>query len=204
MHFVKFHPEVTSFLLSRGKRKYSSLGMRLLWKYIKKLFSGIPFNFTVFSSCNYGVQWAYVIPLYLSVYLSIYLSIYPSTIRKNASSWICLDRFSWYLDIMIIRWRDNRGVQEFGVKDHVRVIWSRRSNMLKTILRLHDSIDFDETWVKRSLAGGSFGVFRKFWSEAVLGSLGVAFDHWVFNLLKTAAKVNVSVSHMISAWVNTV
>ena len=34
MHFVKFHPEVASCLLSRGKRKYAPLGMRLLWKYI--------------------------------------------------------------------------------------------------------------------------------------------------------------------------
>ena len=30
MHFVKFHPEVASCLLSRGKRKYVPLGMRLL------------------------------------------------------------------------------------------------------------------------------------------------------------------------------
>ena len=29
MHFVKFHPEVASCLLSRGKRKYAPLGMRL-------------------------------------------------------------------------------------------------------------------------------------------------------------------------------
>ena len=34
MHFVKFHPEVASCLLSRGKREYAPLGMRLLWKYI--------------------------------------------------------------------------------------------------------------------------------------------------------------------------
>ena len=34
MHFVKFHPEVASCLLSRGKRMYAPLGMRLLWKYI--------------------------------------------------------------------------------------------------------------------------------------------------------------------------
>ena len=26
MHFVKFHPEVASCLLSRGKRKYAPLG----------------------------------------------------------------------------------------------------------------------------------------------------------------------------------
>ena len=38
MHFVKFHPEVASCLLSRGKRKYAPLGMRLLWKYIKNYF----------------------------------------------------------------------------------------------------------------------------------------------------------------------
>ena len=34
MHFVKFHPEVASCLLSRDKRKYAPLGMSLLWKYI--------------------------------------------------------------------------------------------------------------------------------------------------------------------------
>ena len=38
MHFVTFHPEVASCLLSRGKRKYAPLGMRLLWKYIKNYF----------------------------------------------------------------------------------------------------------------------------------------------------------------------
>ena len=38
MHFVKFHPEVASCLLSRGKRKYARLGMRLLWKYIRNYF----------------------------------------------------------------------------------------------------------------------------------------------------------------------
>ena len=38
MHFVKFHPEVASCLLSRGKRKYEPLGMRLLWKYIRNYF----------------------------------------------------------------------------------------------------------------------------------------------------------------------
>ena len=38
MHFVKFHPEVSSCLLSRGKRKYAPLGMRLLWKYIRNYF----------------------------------------------------------------------------------------------------------------------------------------------------------------------
>ena len=38
MHFVKFRPEVASCLLSRGKRKYAPLGMRLLWKYIRNYF----------------------------------------------------------------------------------------------------------------------------------------------------------------------
>ena len=38
MHFVKFHPEVASCLLSRGKRMYAPLGMRLLWKYIRNYF----------------------------------------------------------------------------------------------------------------------------------------------------------------------
>ena len=38
MHFVKFHPEVASCLLSRGKREYAPLGMRLIWKYIRNYF----------------------------------------------------------------------------------------------------------------------------------------------------------------------
>ena len=39
MYFVKFHPEVASCLLSRGKKKkYAPLGMRLLWKYIRNYF----------------------------------------------------------------------------------------------------------------------------------------------------------------------
>ena len=38
MHFVKFHPEVVSCLLSRGKRKYAPLGMRLLWKNLRNYF----------------------------------------------------------------------------------------------------------------------------------------------------------------------
>ena len=38
MHFVKFHPEVASCLLSRGKRKYAPLGMRVIWKYIRNYF----------------------------------------------------------------------------------------------------------------------------------------------------------------------
>ena len=38
MHFVKFHLEVASRLLSRNKRKYAPLGMRLLWKYIRNYF----------------------------------------------------------------------------------------------------------------------------------------------------------------------
>ena len=38
MHFVKFQPEVASCLLTRGKRNYVPLGMRLLWKYIRNYF----------------------------------------------------------------------------------------------------------------------------------------------------------------------
>ena len=148
----------------------------------------------IFSSCTYGVQWAHGIPMCPSVYLSrpiyldlyihpsIYLPIYLSvclSLRPQLEKMLLLEyalidfRDTW------IQWSSGgetikRGVQEFGVKGHVGVIWSRCSNMLKTLLRLHDSIDSDETWVKRSLARGSFGMFRKFW--LVLGSLGVAFD----------------------------
>ena len=49
MRIVKFHPEVASCLLSRGKRKYAPLGMEYyIMKVHKKLFSCTPFNFTLF------------------------------------------------------------------------------------------------------------------------------------------------------------
>ena len=35
MYFVRFHPQATSWLLSRGKTKYATLGMRLWCKYIR-------------------------------------------------------------------------------------------------------------------------------------------------------------------------
>ena len=47
MHFVKFHPEVASCLLSRGK-KVCTPGDEAVMKIHKKLFPGIPFNFTLF------------------------------------------------------------------------------------------------------------------------------------------------------------
>ena len=48
MHFSKFHPQVASCLLSRGKRKYAPLGMRLLSKYIRNYFLVYHLNFTLF------------------------------------------------------------------------------------------------------------------------------------------------------------
>ena len=38
MYFMKFHPEVATCLLSRGKRKSAPLGMRLLWKFKRNYF----------------------------------------------------------------------------------------------------------------------------------------------------------------------
>ena len=64
----------------------------------------------------------------------------------------------------------NRGVQELWVKCHLGIIWDHCSNMLKTLLRLNDSVDFDETWVKRSLARGFFQDVQKF---VIRGDLGV-------------------------------
>ena len=63
MHFVKFHPEVASCLLSRGKRKYAPLGMRLLWKYIN--------NFLVY---------------HLTSHFLLYLQNYK---KCEAEMWIC-------------------------------------------------------------------------------------------------------------------
>ena len=68
---------------------------------------------------------------------------------------------------MILGYNDHQvgtvGVfRKLGVKGHLGVISGNCSNMLKTLLCLHNSIDFDETWVKGSLARGSFGVLNNF------------------------------------------
>ena len=117
--------------------------------------------------------WHTDVCIYLCIWVGGYLSVYPSTFRKCFSS-----NMPWWI-FVILGYNnhqvgvDNTGVQDFGVKGHLGVIWDHWSNMLKMLLRLHYSIDFDETWVKRSLAGGSVGVFRGFWSEDILGSFGV-------------------------------
>ena len=67
---------------------------------------------------------------------------------------------------------DNRGVQKFWVKGHLGVIWGHCSNTLKMLLRLHDSIDFDETWVKRSSV-----FFRGVQEFLIGGHLGVIWGH---------------------------
>ena len=66
MHFVKFHPEVASRLLSRGKRKYAPLGMRLLWKYIRNYFLVIP-HFLLYLQ-NYKEFEAEILDLQLEKY----------------------------------------------------------------------------------------------------------------------------------------
>ena len=137
-------------------------------------------NNQVFSSCTY---WAYAIPM--CVYVYVYLSVYPSTIRKCLFSII-----PWWI-FMILGYNhhqvgggggNNRGVQEFGIKGHLGVIWSCCLNMLKMLFRLHNSINFDETWVKRSFAWGSFGVFRNFWLD-VRGQLVSTWDQ-IFKILQ--------------------
>ena len=35
-HFAQFYLKITFYFLSWGKNKYVTLGMRLLWKYIRK------------------------------------------------------------------------------------------------------------------------------------------------------------------------
>ena len=107
--------------------------------------------------CNELMTYRYV---YLSVYLHVYLSVHNCIFDF---------RFSWYLDTIIIRWGTIGGPGIWG-QGHLGVIWGRCSNMLKTLLHLHDSIDFDETWVKR------FRVFKNFWSEVILGSFGVTVE----------------------------
>ena len=85
----------------------------------------------------------------------ICVSVYPFTIRKcffsNMPRWIFVTL--GYNDFQV---GGQHECSEVRVKDHLGVIFGNWSNMLKTFFRLHNSIDFDETRVKRSLAIGSF------------------------------------------------
>ena len=69
MHFVKFYPAVASCLLSRGKRKYAPLGMRLLWKYIRNNFLvyNLAWHFLLYLQ-NYKEFWAQILDLQLEKY----------------------------------------------------------------------------------------------------------------------------------------
>ena len=76
---------------------------------------------------------------------------------------------------------DNRGVQKIwghrSSRGHLGSLFKYAQNSL---LHLHISIDFDETRVKRSLARGSFVVFRNVWSEVIFGSFGLHLYVWMY------------------------
>ena len=80
-------------------------------------------NMGVVSSCICTVQWAYGIPMWLSVFLSVYL-------------WKCFfSNISWWIFVILgyngNQVGDNRDVQDFGVKCHLgsfRVIVEKCSN----------------------------------------------------------------------------
>ena len=97
MHFVKFHPVVASCLLSRGKRKYAPLGMRLLWKYIR----------------NYFLVYQLISPfvVYLQNYKEFEAEILDLQIRK-------IWAFIWYQKIYYFRlspWGENViGIRAFN------------------------------------------------------------------------------------------
>ena len=80
MHFVKFHPEVASCLLSRVKRKYAPLGLRLLWKYINYfLVNHLTSHFLLYLQ-NYNEFEAGILDLQLEKYgLSFDIKIYTTS-----------------------------------------------------------------------------------------------------------------------------
>ena len=86
-----------------------------------------------FSSCTYAVQWAYGIPMCVSICVSVYPSTFTKCFFSNMPWWIFLIR--GYNDHQL---GDNRVVQEFGVNGHLGVIWNCCSNMLKTLLGWRD------------------------------------------------------------------
>ena len=79
--------------------------------------------------------------VYRCLYWSVYLSI-RSQLENNAAQ-ICLNGFSWYLDTMIIRWGTIGGVQEFGVKGHLGIIWG---SLFKYAQNASSSIWFNRLW----------------------------------------------------------
>ena len=84
------------------------------------------------------------------------------SIRKNASSRICLDWFSWYLDVMIIRWGD-KGCSE---------IWGQRSSRghLEALFEYAQNAS-SSTW------------FYRFWWNLGEEILGRRFFHGVQEIL---------------------
>ena len=120
-----------------------------------------------------GFLLAHACRMSIPMRVSVYLCIRPQF--QNASSRICHDGFSWYLNTMIIWWEDNRKCSGIWGQRSSRGHWGHCSNTLETLC-LYNLIDFDETWVKRSLVSSSFGLFRNFWSEVILESFGVTVE----------------------------
>ena len=101
----------------------------------------------------------------------------PCQMESLTKTRICLDGFLWYNDHQVGgHWGCSKIWGQRSSRGHLGSLFEYAQNAL----RLHDSIDFDETWVKRFLARGSFGVFRNFWSE-VMGSFGVTVEGQIFN-----------------------
>ena len=117
MHFVKIHPLVASYLLSRGKRKYAPLGMRLLWKYIRNYF--LVYQLTShFSSYlqNYKEFEAEILDLQLEQYGL------PLDIKKcTTSGWALGDE-------------DVIGIRSFKPFENHSVILTHKNNMLSKYL----------------------------------------------------------------------
>ena len=109
------------------------------------------------------MQWAYGIPMRIC--------IYPSTIRKcffsNMLWWI-------FLILGLIRW-GTAGCSGISGQRSSRVIWGHCSNILKTLLRLHNS-RFWWNLGEAILGQRFFRNIQEVWSEVILGSLGVTVE----------------------------
>ena len=108
----------------------------------------------------------------VSICLSVCISVH--NFKMLLLEYALMDfRHTWSNDHRV---RTKGVFRNLGVQRSSRGLYEYCWNTFKMLLRLHDSIDFDEIYVKRSFARGSLGVFRNFWSEVILGSYGTTVE----------------------------
>ena len=145
MHFVKFHPELVSCLLSRGKRKYAPLGMRLIWKYIRNYF-------LVYQLISHFLSYLQNYKEYKAKILDLKPEKYRLSVdikKCTTSSWALGDEN--VIGIRALNWKCNRKTNLMQNYKSLYIKWWVSKFCIKLVFPLHQGgpVKLDSMWQHR-------------------------------------------------------